>query len=668
MDDIDVLSNVLLELKKRIDKQDEIIERLAIEKASLADKLEHLSQKIEHITSLQKQGEKNFSQYTKELENLKNFSKNLNKIIDNRFDEIAKSLEIEKAKEKTKDLENMKELDQKIKQIIDLKKTFQQELENLEKRVKETLNERKKHQEKIIGEANAKMEKVFYEKLEHLLSLIKSNEKAISELKEKYEKDYRLHQAKLETASKVDQIINQTIEKVEDKVIELEEFLDKLNSKLDDYVSKETKKDEKIEKRFNSVELAVKSLNEKNVENRKEIEKELSLLHQKISEIENQLKSFSKNIEKLSQQVSSFKEANEDLSNRMQNLETSLHDFVKEREKAIKSDLYKTIDNAVLEFNDKISKISGLDANVKSLANSVKSIETEINSLKNRNSEEIRKIAKSEVETIITQINKDNEMIRQKMKQMETSFNIQVKASSNFYDMLKHDLNSLKNHIETLDSLIKNETENRVDLEQEFNDLSKYFNRIEESFSSLKSTIEERMKKHREEITQLNKNILNAQNEMLKHIEDVKAMTKDYSDKQYQALVRMIENVNKDKNIKEERRIERMNEIIKEFSNKSSLIDSKMELLSSHINRFNEIKNSFRKEIISEIKEMIKEIDRRQKNVETKFLLNDNQLNEIEKRIDRLDSKIQELSKEVAVWKERYKLQLGRIAGEVEEE
>jgi peptidoglycan hydrolase CwlO-like protein len=106
MDDIDVLSNVLLELKKRIDKQDEIIERLAIEKASLADKLEHLSQKIEHITSLQKQGEKNFSQYTKELENLKNFSKNLNKIIDNRFDEIAKSLEIEKAKEKTKDLEN----------------------------------------------------------------------------------------------------------------------------------------------------------------------------------------------------------------------------------------------------------------------------------------------------------------------------------------------------------------------------------------------------------------------------------------------------------------------------------------------------------------------------------------------------------------------------------
>ncbi|MEM5777325.1 MAG: hypothetical protein QXJ06_02650 [Candidatus Aenigmatarchaeota archaeon] len=43
-----------------------------------------------------------------------------------------------------------------------------------------------------------------------------------------------------------------------------------------------------------------------------------------------------------------------------------------------------------------------------------------------------------------------------------------------------------------------------------------------------------------------------------------------------------------------------------------------------------------------------------------------NLIHEIEKRLDKIENKTQELSKEVAVWKERYKLQLGRIAEEVD--
>ena len=754
MDDIDILSSALLEMKRKMDDQEKIIEKLSLERASLTDKYEYLNQKIEQLVSLQKQSEKTLSQYMKELESLREFSKNLNKIIEDRFDELVKKLEIEKISEKARDIENVKELNQKIKQLFELKKSYDGEvysvrksIEDLEKRMKEVLKEKEKQHEKILSEANAKIEKIFEEKSRHLMSLIKSSEKDVSQLKEKYEKDYKLNQEKLEAAAKVDQLVNRTIKKVEDRLIEIEDFANHLKSEFGSYSSQASKKDEKTEKRLQRIELSLKEINDANAEKRKEIEKEISTLIQKmstfekdlkslssslsflskssndqskevavkisgiekeisslfqkasslekelkslysslsslnkvddeqskeiketfakISEVEKQVKSLCNSLEKLSQQASSGKEYDEKLMSQLQQLDASLHDFVKEREKAVKLELSKDISAAVLELSDKISKLPQLESSLKSLNNSLKSIEADMVYLKNRNSEEIRKTARAEIVPVAAQITKDSEMIKQKIKQIETSFNVQVKTSSNFYDLLKHDLSSLKNQVESLDSMLRSEMSKRVDLEQEFNDLGSYFKRIEEGFSALKSSIDDKIKKQKDEINQLNKNMLDGEKELLRHLEDVKAMMKEYSDKQYKDLIKAIDNLSRDKNLKEERRMEKINEIVKEFSQKSALIGSKLELLSSYITKFSEMKSSFRKEILSEVRGILKDMDKKQRNVEAKFLQNDTLLNELEKRMDKLESKTQELSKEVAVWKERYKLQLGRIAEEVD--
>jgi chromosome segregation ATPase len=754
MDDIDILSSALLEMKRKMDDQEKIIEKLSLERASLTDKYEYLNQKIEQLVSLQKQSEKTLSQYMKELESLREFSKNLNKIIEDRFDELVKKLEIEKISEKARDIENVKELNQKIKQLFELKKSYDGEvysvrksIEDLEKRMKEVLKEKEKQHEKILSEANAKIEKIFEEKSKHLMSLIKSSEKDVSQLKEKYEKDYKLNQEKLEAAAKVDQLVNRTIKKVEDRLIEIEDFANHLKSELGSYSNQASKKDEKTEKRLQRIELSLKEINDANAEKRKEIEKEISTLIQKmstfekdlkslssslsflskspndqskevavkisgiekeisslfqkasslekelkslysslsylnkvddeqskeiketfakISEVEKQVKSLCNSLEKLSQQASSGKEYDEKLMSQLQQLDASLHDFVKEREKAVKLELSKDINTAVLELSDKISKLPQLESSLKSLNNSLKSIEADMVYLKNRNSEEIRKTARAEIVPVAAQITKDSEMIKQKIKQIETSFNVQVKTSSNFYDLLKHDLSNLKNQVESLDSMLRSEMSKRVDLEQEFNDLGSYFKRIEEGFSALKSSIDDKIKKQKDEINQLNKNMLDGEKELLRHLEDVKAMMKEYSDKQYKDLIKAIDNLSRDKNLKEERRMEKINEIVKEFSQKSALIGSKLELLSSYITKFSEMKSSFRKEILSEVRGILKDMDKKQRNVEAKFLQNDTLLNELEKRMDKLESKTQELSKEVAVWKERYKLQLGRIAEEVD--
>jgi chromosome segregation ATPase len=708
MDDIDILSSALLEMKKKIENQDKIIEKLTLERASLVDKYEYLNQKIEQLVYLQKQNEKTFSQYMKELEGLRDFSNNLNKIIEDRFDDMIKKLEIEKISEKARDIENVKELNQKIKQLFDLKKSYDEQVENtrksieeLEKKMKQVMKERERQQEKIINEANDKIEKIFEEKSKNLQSLIKRNEKEISQFKEKYEKDCKLNLAKFEAAAKVDQLVNQTIKKVEERAIELEDFVNQLKSELTSQSNLSSKRDEKIEKRFKKIEVSLKEMNEANVEVRKGIEKEILNLSQKtsslekeiksisssllsfnkmnddqskeikdvfakISEIDKQVKSLYNSLEKLGQQLSVGKEADEQLLNHLQQIDTSLHDFVKEREKALKLELSKDISNVIFDLNEKISKLPQLESSLKSLNNSLKSIENDIISLKNKNSEEIRKTARAEIEPTISQINKDSEMIKQKMKQIETSFNVQIKTSSNFYDLLKHDLNNLRSHTESLDNMLREEMSKRIDLEQEFNDLDNYFKRLEEGFSTLKSSIDDKIKKQKDEINQLNKNILNGEKELLRYLEDSKAKMKEYSYKQYKDLIKMLDSLSKDKSLKEERRIEKVNELIKEFSQKSTLMDSKLEILHSYINRFNEIKNTFRKEILSEVREIIKEMEKKQKNVETKFLLNDTLLNELEKRMDRIESKTQDLSKEVAIWKERYKLQLGRIAEEVD--
>jgi chromosome segregation ATPase len=708
MDDIDILSSALLEMKKKIENQDKIIEKLTLERASLVEKYEYLNQKIEQLVSLQKQNEKTFSQYMKELEGLRDFSNNLNKIIEDRFDDMIKKLEIEKISEKARDIENVKELNQKIKQLFDLKKSYDEQVENtrksieeLEKKMKQVMKERERQQEKIINEANDKIEKIFEEKSKNLQSLIKRNEKEISQFKEKYEKDCKLNLAKFEAAAKVDQLVNQTIKKVEERAIELEDFVNQLKSELTSQSNLSSKRDEKIEKRFQKIEVSLKEMNEANVEVRKGIEKEILNLSQKtsslekeiksisssllsfnkmnddqskeikdvfakISEIDKQVKSLYNSLEKLSQQLSVGKEADEQLLNHLQQIDTSLHDFVEEREKALKLELSKDISNVIFDLNEKISKLPQLESSLKSLNNSLKSIENDIISLKSKNSEEIRKTARAEIEPTISQINKDSEMIKQKMKQIETSFNVQIKTSSNFYDLLKHDLNNLRSHTESLDNMLREEMSKRIDLEQEFNDLNNYFKRLEEGFSTLKSSIDDKIKKQKDEINQLNKNILNGEKELLRYLEDSKAKMKEYSDKQYKDLIKMLDSLSKDKSLKEERRIEKVNELIKEFSQKSTLMDSKLEILHSYINRFNEIKNTFRKEILSEVREIIKEMEKKQKNVETKFLLNDTLLNELEKRMDRIESKTQDLSKEVAIWKERYKLQLGRIAEEVD--
>ncbi|MEM5777326.1 MAG: hypothetical protein QXJ06_02655 [Candidatus Aenigmatarchaeota archaeon] len=616
MDDIDILSEVLIELKKKIEDQDKTIQKLLLDKANLAGKYDYLSQKIEQLTSSQKQAEKIYSQSLKELDNLKNFSKNLNSLIDKKIDELSKKFELEKIKEKNIDIENLKEIDQKIKKLEETLKIYEKEnkklndiLNDFNKKIQDSSKQNTKNYEDLIKKERKEIEKIFDDKLRSIDNSIKERTKEIERVKDKYEKEIKFNASKFENIAKIDSLINQTMKKFEDHFIDLEKNIENIKNVLDNKEKNDENLNNEYIKRFESIENNIKIFENKNKEKNIDVDKDIENLKKKVSTLEKNLIS----VQNLSE------ETNKNLSEIIKNVKliTGKTNYVQEA----LNEKEKITNEKLSEIKYTLSRIDSLEHLIYQQNNYIKHLETEIQKLKQKNLEEIRKFVKSEAEPIISEINKDNDMIKQKLKQIETSFNVQVKTSNNFYDLLKHDINSLRVRTQSLEESIRNEVNQRALLEQDFNSLSAYFDKIQTKFEGLKVSLDERLKKQRDEINQLSKNILNEEKSLLQYIDSVKNEIRNYNDKSYKDIVKMIDNLSKDKSMKEQNRIEKINQLIKEFSQKNSFMDNKIETLSSYINTFNEIKSTFRKELIGEVREIVKDMDKRQKNFENKFLL-----------------------------------------------
>ncbi|MEM5878244.1 MAG: hypothetical protein QXF12_05190, partial [Candidatus Aenigmatarchaeota archaeon] len=183
---------------------------------------------------------------------------------------------------------------------------------------------------------------------------------------------------------------------------------------------------------------------------------------------------------------------------------------------------------------------------------------------------------------------------------------------------------------------------------------------------SFKSNIEDRTKKLIDHINMLEKSISTNQKDLFSYVNNEQKKYLEYTEKNIRELNKKIEEFNKDKKSREDYRVEKLNNLLKELYEKKASIEVKIDVLSSYINKFNEMKNSFRKEIAADVNKVVRDIESKQKTHDSKIIIADKDIKDMEKRIDKMEKTILELSKQVEVWKERYKLQLGRIAQEVD--
>ncbi|MEM0473121.1 MAG: hypothetical protein QXF88_00150 [Candidatus Aenigmatarchaeota archaeon] len=642
MDDLDILSSALLELKKKIDDQNKTIEKLNLEKLDLIEKYNFLLQKINDVSLKQKENEKYGIQLNKDLEKYRQILDDVESLVDKKFEDIIKRIDAEKIKEKIKDLEALKDTDKKISDILNFQKQLEKRIyenqkiiSDFRKEIDSMVKQEDKKQQNYISEKTGEYFDKISQNLNEIRKEIKDQKTQISEIIKDNERLKQLNASRFEALLKADSNFNQIMKKYEDYIIDLEK---KINEKIKILEKTSKSSDDELSRALTD--------DSKEIE---EIKSYLQKLKNSIDDIENEIRQ-NKNLQ------------NEHMEKMKNNLESTIKLQISELKKEILNDIWKEKKDIALNLD----KIKILEKKYSDIEKDYERLNNELMLSEKRVLEDARRVSKKEIEKSTQDLVNENSIINQKLKQMEISFNLLAKNSNNFYDALKKDMNYIRDFTLSLDNSIKDEVEKRLILQERLEDLNLGFRRVIDENDSFKSNIEDRTKKLIDHINMLEKSISTNQKDLFSYVNNEQKKHLEYTEKNIRELNKKIEEFNKDKKSREDYRVEKLNNLLKELYEKKASIEVKIDVLSSYINKFNEMKNSFRKEIAADVNKVVRDIESKQKTHDSKIIIADKDIKDMEKRIDKMEKTILELSKQVEVWKERYKLQLGRIAQEVD--
>ncbi|MEM5878370.1 MAG: hypothetical protein QXF12_05840, partial [Candidatus Aenigmatarchaeota archaeon] len=209
MDDLDILSSALLELKKKIDDQNKTIEKLNLEKLDLIEKYNFLLQKINDVSLKQKENEKYGIQLNKDLEKYRQILDDVESLVDKKFEDIIKRIDAEKIKEKIKDLEALKDTDKKISDILNFQKQLEKRIyenqkiiSDFRKEIDSMVKQEDKKPQNYISEKTGEYFDKISQNLNEIRKEIKDQKTQISEIIKDNERLKQLNASRFEALLK----------------------------------------------------------------------------------------------------------------------------------------------------------------------------------------------------------------------------------------------------------------------------------------------------------------------------------------------------------------------------------------------------------------------------------------------------------------------------------